>query len=70
MLALRERGVHTSVHFRALNLHPYYAQHGYGRGMFPHAERISDQTLSLPLSAELSDADVSHVVATLRELVA
>jgi dTDP-4-amino-4,6-dideoxygalactose transaminase len=69
LVALRERGVYTSVHFRALNLHPYYAQHGYGRGMFPHAEAISDRTLSLPLSAEMSDADVEHVVASMRELV-
>jgi dTDP-4-amino-4,6-dideoxygalactose transaminase len=70
LIALRDRGVHTSVHFRALNLHPYYAQHGYGRGMFPHAEAISDRTLSLPLSAEMSDADVAHVIATVRGLVA
>lgn len=70
LLALRDRGVYTSVHFRALNLHPYYAQHGYGRGMFPHAEAISDRTLSLPLSAEMSDADVDHVITSLHELLA
>lgn len=69
IVALRDRGVYTSVHFRALNLHPYYVRHGYERGMFPHAESISDRTLSLPLSAEMTDADVAHVITSLRELL-
>jgi len=68
--ALRARGVGTSVHFRALHLHPYYARQGYRRGMFPHAERISDQTLSLPLSPELRDEDVTLVIDSLTELLA
>jgi len=61
--ALNDRGISTSVHFRALHLQPYYAERfGLRRGMFPHAERVSDQTLSLPLSAALTDADVDAVI--------
>ena len=68
--ALSERGVQTSIHFRALHLHPFYAQRfGLRRGMFPNAEYISDRTLSLPLSSGLSDEDVSHVIATLRNIL-
>ena len=67
---LTARGVQTSMHFRALHLHPYYADRfGLRRGMFPNAEQVSDRTLSLPLSAGLSDADVGHVIATLRDLL-
>ena len=49
---LRERGRRdTSVHFRAVHLHSYYRERfGFARGMFPHAEAVSDPTLSLPLS--------------------
>jgi dTDP-4-amino-4,6-dideoxygalactose transaminase len=66
---LRERGIATSVHFRALHLHPYYARYSYRRGMFPHAEFVSDRTLSLPLSAEMRHEDVMQVTAALAELL-
>jgi dTDP-4-amino-4,6-dideoxygalactose transaminase len=69
--ALRERGIATSVHFKAIHLHRYYAERfGYRRGMFPNAEFVSDRTLSLPLSAGTDDADVDRVITVLRELVA
>ena len=68
--ALRERGIATSVHFKALHLHRYYAErYGLRRGMFPNAEYVSDRTLSLPLSAGTDDADVDRVITVLRELV-
>lgn len=68
--AMAERGIITSIHFRALHLHPYYAErYGLTRGMFPHAERVSDQVLSLPLSGGMSDADAGRVVDVLRGLL-
>jgi dTDP-4-amino-4,6-dideoxygalactose transaminase len=69
-VALRERGIATSVHFKAVHLHRYYAErYGYRRGMFPNAEFVSDRTLSLPLSAGTDEADVDRVITVLRELV-
>jgi dTDP-4-amino-4,6-dideoxygalactose transaminase len=69
--ALRERGIATSVHFKALHLHRYYAERfGLRRGMFPNAEYVSDRTLSLPLSAGTDEADVERVITVLRELLA
>lgn len=68
--ALRENGVATSVHFRAVHLFTYYADRfGFRRGMYPQAERVSDTTLSLPLSAAMRDVDVEYVVSTVRRLV-
>jgi len=68
--ALRERGIATSVHFTALHLFPFYADRlGLERGMFPNAEYVSDRTVSLPFSASLTNADVDHVVGTLRTLL-
>jgi dTDP-4-amino-4,6-dideoxygalactose transaminase len=61
---LQQAGIGTSIHFRALHLHTYYAsRYELGRGMFPHAEAVSDRTLSLPLSAALTDAEVDAVIA-------
>jgi dTDP-4-amino-4,6-dideoxygalactose transaminase len=65
---LRERGVMTSVHFRALHLHPYYQERfGLRRGMFPVAESVSDTTLSLPLSSAMTSAAVEQVIEAVHD---
>jgi dTDP-4-amino-4,6-dideoxygalactose transaminase len=65
--ALEQSGVASSVHFRALHLHQFYRERfGFTRGQFPHAERISDTVLSLPLSASLTDHQVSRVIDAFR----
>ena len=62
--ALSERGIATSIHFKALHLHSFYAdRYRFREGMFPVAEAISARTLSLPLSAALTDQDAERVVA-------
>jgi len=67
---LRDRGISTSVHFRALHLHPYYEDRfGFRRGMFPVAESISDTTLSLPLSAGMTDAAVDRVIEACHDVL-
>jgi dTDP-4-amino-4,6-dideoxygalactose transaminase len=63
---MREAGVDTSIHFRAVHLHSYYRERfGFRRGMFPHAEAVSDSTLSLPLSPAMPDDAVDRVVDAL-----
>ncbi|MCL5291410.1 MAG: DegT/DnrJ/EryC1/StrS family aminotransferase [Actinobacteria bacterium] len=67
--ALYRKNIGTGIHFVALHLHPYYAHTlGYKRGDFPNAEYISDRTLSLPLSAKLTDDDVGDVIEAVREV--
>jgi dTDP-4-amino-4,6-dideoxygalactose transaminase len=61
--ALHHQHIGTGVHYRALHLHSYYQKtFGYQRGDLPHAEWISDRTLSLPLSAKLTNEDVEDVI--------
>jgi dTDP-4-amino-4,6-dideoxygalactose transaminase len=68
--ALADSGIGTSIHFRALHLHRYYAERfGLTPGQFPHAERLSSTLLSLPLSATLDDGEVSRVIEAVRRLV-
>jgi dTDP-4-amino-4,6-dideoxygalactose transaminase len=70
MAALREDGISTSVHFTALHLHSFYAERfNLTRGMFPVAELVSDRTLSLPLSAGMTDGQVAQVVGAVRSRV-
>jgi len=57
----------TGVHYTALHLHSYYRERfGYRLGDFPNAEHIGDRTLSLPLSAGLTDGDVADVIEAVR----
>jgi dTDP-4-amino-4,6-dideoxygalactose transaminase len=61
--ALRAENIGAGVHYTALHLHPYYREElGYKEGDYPHSEWIGERTLSLPLSALLSDEDVEDVV--------
>jgi dTDP-4-amino-4,6-dideoxygalactose transaminase len=67
---LRAAGIQTSVHFRAVHLHSYYRDRfRLSRGMFPVAERVSDQTLSLPLWGAMSDDQAHVVVDVLRRAI-
>jgi len=64
------RNIGVGVHYVALHLHPYYQQaYGYRRGDFPAAEWISDRTVSLPLSAKLTDGDVEDVIEAVRGIL-
>jgi dTDP-4-amino-4,6-dideoxygalactose transaminase len=67
---MTKRNIGVGVHYIALHLHPYYQKtYGYKRGDFPNAEWISDRTVSLPLSAKLTDEDVEDVIGAVREIV-
>jgi len=65
---LSERGIHTGVHYPIpVHLQPAHADLGYAAGDFPHAERAAAEVLSLPMFAELTDAQVQQVAAAVRE---
>jgi dTDP-4-amino-4,6-dideoxygalactose transaminase len=71
MNAIQAENVGIGVHFRAVHLHPFYADtFGFRRNMFPVAEAYSDRTISLPLYPKMSDQDADDVVAALRKVLA
>lgn len=68
---LQQKGVGVAVNFRAIHLLTYYRQaYGYGRGVFPIAERIGDSTITLPLYPKLTDAEVEYVIKSVKEACA
>ena len=68
---MTKRNIGTGVHFRALHLQPYYKKLlGHKKGDFPNAEWIGDRTVSIPLSAKLTDADVQDVVESIKDILA
>jgi dTDP-4-amino-4,6-dideoxygalactose transaminase len=61
--ALYEENIGTGIHFISLHLQPYYAERfGFSPGDYPNAAYVSDRTISLPLSAKLTDRDVDDVI--------
>jgi dTDP-4-amino-4,6-dideoxygalactose transaminase len=67
---LKAEGIGTGIHFIALHLHPYYRDRfGFTPDAFPVARRLSERTLSLPLSARLTDQDVEDVIAAVRKVL-
>lgn len=69
MTDLRSAGVGTQVHYIPVHLQPWYRKtFGYGPGQCPVAESYYERTLSLPLYPAMTDADVAHVVDTVRSL--
>jgi dTDP-4-amino-4,6-dideoxygalactose transaminase len=64
IVRLKTENIGAGIHFTPLHLHSYYVKtFGFTRGRFPVAEFIGDRTISLPLSAKLTDEDVEDVIA-------
>jgi dTDP-4-amino-4,6-dideoxygalactose transaminase len=58
---LQEQGIHTGIHYPfPVHLLPAYADLGYRAGAFPHSEQAANETLSLPMFAELSPSQCSQ----------
>jgi dTDP-4-amino-4,6-dideoxygalactose transaminase len=69
--AMNARGIGTGVHYLSLPEHPYYQQTlGWRPDEFPNATRVGRQTVSLPISPKLTEADVERVALAVRGVLA
>lgn len=66
--ALRARGVGTQVHYIPVNRQPYYVAR-YGEQRLAGADAWYDRCLSLPLYPAMTEADVDHVAAALKDVL-
>ena len=67
--ALKDDGVACSVHWRPLHLHPYYEEtFGWNPDDLPVASAVWQRLISLPLFPGMRDAEIEHVVKTVRAL--
>lgn len=69
MRELQAAGVGTQVHYIPVQLQPYYQQHAKTAPL-PGAWKYYSDTLSLPLYAALTEADVRRVAETLGRVLA
>jgi dTDP-4-amino-4,6-dideoxygalactose transaminase len=68
---LREKGIFTGIHYPV----PIHMQNAVGylglkEGQFANTERVVKEILSLPMFAELSDADIARFASTIKEFYA
>lgn len=64
---LKERGVNAGIHYPLpLHLQPAFDYLGYEKGDFPITEKLASTILSLPLYAELTEEDITHVADTVK----
>jgi len=55
---------------KPVHLQPYYQKtFGFKEGEFPNAEFISERTLSLPLSAKLTEQDTDDVITVIKKVI-
>jgi dTDP-4-amino-4,6-dideoxygalactose transaminase len=65
---LKEKGVGTEIYYPLpMHLQNCYKSLGYQKGSFPVSEQAAEQVLSLPIYAELSDAQLGYVVEAIAQ---
>jgi len=68
--AMTAQGIGVGVHYLAVTEHPFYERTlGWHPGLTPEATRIGRQIVSLPMSARLSDDDVSDVITAVHRVL-
>lgn len=68
MLALRERGIGTQVHYIPVPAHPFYRRMGFEPENYPNAMAFYRNCLSIPLYYALTNEQQEQVVGAFREL--
>lgn len=67
--ALAAENICCNVHYIPVYWHPYYQKLGYEKGLCPHAEKLYNEMISLPLYYSLSDEDVNDVIKAVEKII-
>lgn len=68
--AMTANNIGVGVHYLSIPEHPYYQEtFGWKPEDYPDAMRIGRQTVSLPLSAKLTDEDVDDVIMAVKSII-
>ncbi|MBI3336763.1 DegT/DnrJ/EryC1/StrS family aminotransferase [Candidatus Peregrinibacteria bacterium] len=70
MEEMTKQKIGVGVHYLSIPEHPYYHDHlGWNAEDFPHARHIGQTTVSIPLSAKLTDAEVDRIIETVHQIL-
>ncbi len=66
---LRRQDIGAGDYFPCIHLQPFYADLGFGPGMFPIAESVSQRTIALPFYNDLSVREIDLVCQALEVMI-
>lgn len=70
MLALRQRGIGSSVHFIPIPLHPFFAEYASRpENQCPRALDLFPRLVSLPLYPGMTNEQVDHVISSVKDIL-
>ncbi|HJW55886.1 MAG TPA: DegT/DnrJ/EryC1/StrS aminotransferase family protein [Burkholderiaceae bacterium] len=69
MAKMMERNIGIGYHYAPIHLFTLYRKRGFREGMFPIAERVGRQIVTLPLFAAMKESDVERVVDAVKSVL-
>ena len=70
MKKMAEQNIGTGYHYSPIHLFTMYRERGFKEGMFPVAELIGYQTVTLPMFNAITKQDVERVVTAVKSILA
>lgn len=68
--ALHGENICAQVHYLPVYWHSYYEKLGYQKGICPHAEKLYQEIMSIPLYYSMTDEDVEDVICAVKKVAA
>jgi dTDP-4-amino-4,6-dideoxygalactose transaminase len=69
MQKMLDRQIGLGFHYAAIHLFTLYRKRGFKEGMFPVAERVCRQIVTLPLFPSMNKSDVERVVGAVKSIL-
>ncbi|MGE7778931.1 UDP-4-amino-4,6-dideoxy-N-acetyl-beta-L-altrosamine transaminase [Peribacillus sp. NPDC097264] len=67
--ALQQENIGVNVHYIPVYLLPYYQGLGYKQGLCPHAEKLYEEVITLPLFPAMTEQDVADVIDAVKKVI-
>jgi dTDP-4-amino-4,6-dideoxygalactose transaminase len=64
-----DQNIGVGFHYAAIHLFTMYRKRGFKEGMFPVAERVCRQIVTLPLFPTMNESDVERVVGAVTSVL-
>ena len=69
MEKMQALGIGTGYHYPAIHLLKLYRERGFKEGMFPIAERVGRQIVTLPMFSAMNESDVERAVDAVKSIL-
>jgi dTDP-4-amino-4,6-dideoxygalactose transaminase len=67
---MTKRKIGVGVHYLAIPEHPFYQNtYNWRPEDYPHAAKFGQQTVSIPLTAKLTDGELERIIKAVKEVI-